>query len=89
MHLQNEPCLESLCFEPVIHIHHCKLYYIRRSALDGHIQRNALAKRSCVEIRRFKLRQIAAARIDRRDISVLLCLFDDGLHIVAHTVVFI
>ena len=87
MHLQQELRLQSFGAHARVHAHHGGLDDVRRRALNGHIERHALAKAAEVEIRRFQLRQVAPAAEKRRDIAVGLGLCDDAVHIGAHAVV--
>ena len=87
VHLQQELCLQSFGAHARVHAHHGSLDDIRRRALNGHIERHALAKAAEVEIRRSQLRQVAPAAEKRRDVTVGLRLLDNALHIVAHAVV--
>ena len=63
---------------------HCQLDDIRRRALNGRVERNALSERADVEVAAFELRQIPASSEQRCDKTVLLCLCDDIFHIGAH-----
>ena len=75
---------EPLVREPPLDAHHCELHQIRRRALNGHVQRHALAEGAEVVVAALQLRKGAAPVHERLDVAVGARLFDDAVHIGTH-----
>ena len=67
-----------------MHAHHRELHHVRRRALNGHIERDALAERAGGKVARRQLGEIAAAVHERFNVALRLRLFHDLGHVAAH-----
>ena len=74
MHLQNQAGAQALGLQAAVYAHHGQLDDIRGGALDGGVHGHALAQAAHVEIAAGKLRQRAAAAVQRCYIAVFTAL---------------
>ena len=84
VYLQDKPRLQLLLAKRFVYVDHRELDDIRRRALNGRVERDALAKRTDVEIAALELRKIAPAPKHRRYKAILLRLRNDIFHVLPH-----
>ena len=84
VYLQDEPRLKLLLAKRLVHMNHRELDDIRRRALNGRIERDALAERTDVEIAALELGEIASSSKHRRHKAVPLRLRNDIFHVLPH-----
>ena len=87
MHLEQQLRLRVFFIQRLLHPDHSQLDQVRRGALNGGIQRNALRALANVEVAAFQLRDIPAAAVERGGIARLPCLGHHALHIVPDAVI--